>query len=167
MGFVHIGGKPHPKNASVVNQDPVVITKTVETERIVEVPVERIVIERVEVPVERNVYLDAPAQEKEIEVRYEQVNLKPLTDKHDELEHKAIKLENKHKLYQHETREQLEAHSRVLVHLRDRRNLDRKRRLQLIQRLKRHAAEQKLTTLKLKLAVGASLLLSLLSLLVK
>lgn len=62
---------------------------------------------------------------------------------------------------------ELEMQRRAIVAIKAQRDIDRSRRLMLIRRLKKAKAAQKRHDLKLKLAIGASLILSIVSLIVK
>lgn len=118
---------------------------------------------RVEVPVDRIV-------EKIIHIESPPVDLKPLEERIHKMEvgHKimaafAEKVSN----FNNGVMGELEMQRRALVAIKAQRDVDRKRRLQLIMKLKKQRDEQKVLNLRYKLAVGASLLLSILSLIIK
>ncbi len=62
---------------------------------------------------------------------------------------------------------ELEMQRRALVAIKHQRDIDRSRRLMLIQRMKKEQKAHKQSQKKMQLAVGASLLLSVISLLIK
>lgn len=62
---------------------------------------------------------------------------------------------------------ELEMQRRALVGIKTQRDIDRSRRLMLIRRMKKERAQAQKNELRLKLAIGASLLLSIVSLIVK
>jgi hypothetical protein len=116
--------------------------------------VDRVVVQEVQVPG------DTIVMEKE-------VDLKPLHDKHAELEAKLLHVGDVHNRLVQVVSNELENQRKALVALKKQRDIDRKRRLQLLKRLKKHRDEHKKSNLKLKLAIGASLLLSIVSLIAK
>ncbi len=164
MGFVHIGPTPHPKNASGVaglNGQEVVV-ETVEVEKIVEVPVEKIVVQRVEVPVEVERLVEVPVRE--VEVRHEKVDLAPLEKRQQELERKIIEADNRQGLKHAQLTDLLDAQGRALVGLKADSHLARKRKLEMLRKLKRERDAQAKLNKQLKLAIAASLILSIVSL---
>lgn len=118
--------------------------------QILEVPIDRIV------EVERIVHVEAP-----------QIDLNPLHVRLDKHESALIEL---HSIYQNLIRNlypELEMQRRALVAIKTQRDIDRNRRLILLKRIKKEQNAHRKTELKLKLAIAASLTLSIVSLIVK
>ena len=146
-------------------------TNVVYVDRIVEVPVHsEPIIEhtvthsehRVEVPVDRIVEV-----ERRVEVQAPPVDLQPLISKLQELDGMIrMVANNKNEFIKHASNE-LGMQSRALIAIKAQRDIDRSRRLMLIRRMRKEQNTHKKTELKLKLAIGASLLLSIASLIVK
>lgn len=127
------------------------------TERTIEVPVDRVV------EVERVVHVQAP-----------KVDLEPIYDKLLDLEGRLLIIAHNKNEFIKDASNELGMQSRALIAIKAQRDIDRNRRLMLIKRLKKERdalkneqnAHKKME-LKLKLAIGASLLLSIASLIVK
>jgi hypothetical protein len=139
-------------------------------DRIVEVPVasqpadpiiQRIET-RVEVPVDRIVEV-----EKVIHVESAKVDLEPIHTKLHELEARIrVTAQSKNQFIEQVIAE-LNMQRGALIALKTQRDIDRNRRLMLMKRIKKEHNAHKKTALFLKLAIGASLILSIVSLFVK
>lgn len=79
----------------------------------------------------------------------------------------SVKMMDVHQKWFGSIQNELEMQRRALVGLKAQRDVDRKRRLTLIKRMKKDQDIAKKHEFKLKLAIGASLLLSIVSLIVK
>ncbi len=110
-----------------------------------------------------------PVEKHFIETKVEAatVDLQPLHDKHKEIDAKLNKVIEVHNRLAQGAVNELEMQRRALVGLKVQRDVDRKRRLQLLKRLKKHRDQVKKSSLQMKLAVGASLLLSIITLILK
>lgn len=82
----------------------------------------------------------------------------------EDYEHALISIDNKHSQKHMQVNDYLELHSRALIGFKEQQLLDRKRRLQFIKKFKKEQAKQDKLILKLKLAVAASMILSLIAL---
>jgi hypothetical protein len=126
------------------------IVHTVET-KIVEVPIDRTV------EVEKVVYMS--------------VDLKPLEDKISDMEKATLYNFNHIAAVQDgwngKIITELEMQRRALVAIKQQRDIDRSRRLMLIQRIKKEQKAHDKTILKIKLVVSASILLSILTFIIK
>lgn len=131
--------------APQVSRPPDAIIQYVDREVIREIPVERIVIQQ---------------DTKEADLSPVHKKLK----QHEEVAD-SRHAENNHKF--NLVANELNMQSRALVGLKAQRDIDRSRRLMLIKRMKKERDAAQKNELKLKLAIGASLLLSIVSLIVK
>lgn len=127
--------------------------------------IEKEVIRHVEVPVYHDVVVEKSSDLSDI--------TKSLGNHKEALQLLVDKLhehnDNFNVLEQHSQKvaEELEMQRRALVALRSQRSVDRSRRLMLIHRLRKEKNSIKSLSFKLRLAVAASLLLSIVSLIVK
>lgn len=131
-------------------------------DRIVEVqtqadPIIQTIENRVEVPVDRIIEV-----EKLVKVPVD-VDLSIINTHISNHEEYLQSLSNQLKLVAGE----LEMQRRALVAIKTQRDIDRNRRLMLMNRIKKEHKAHKKSVLKFKLAIGASLLLSIVSLIVK
>lgn len=145
---VHVAPKVHyiEREVSVLSEPQIIETQV---EKLVEVPVDRIVeIEKlVEVP-----------------VKVDLSGIHAHISKHEQY---LMALQAQIDRNYGSIFSELEMQRRALVAIKAQRDVDRKRRLQLIMRLKKQRDEQKVWNLRCKLVMGTSLLLSILSLLIK
>ena len=138
--------------------------------------VDRPVIQHVEIPapetkapdaivqyVDREVIKEIPVEKVVVQKEMEQVDLSPI---HNHLQRHEDHLGNLTQFCK-AAQTELEMQRRALVGLKTQRDIDRNRKLLLIRRLKKEKAAHKSHSLKLKLAIGACLLLSIVSLVVK
>ncbi len=96
-----------------------------------------------------------------------EVDLKPLNDQYNHLAQVLVESHNRHSSILDQTKTALDMQSRALVGLKMQRDVDRKRRLQVIKRMKKHQAEYKKSKFQVKCAMGAMLLFSILTLILK
>ena len=140
-------------------QEPVVQYKYVEV-------ASEPIIQTIEIPVERVIEI-----EKLVQMEADQIDLEPIKRDLNEIK-KHILLESHKNVKDHTTvTTELEMQRRALVAIKTQRDIDRNRRLMLIRRMKKEKtamlAAQKKDILILKLAMGASLLIAIVSLIVK
>lgn len=163
--MIRISNRNHSQSSGGISAGPQIQY----VDRIVEVPVhihsqsepEIQVVER-EVPV-----VSERVVEKVVHIEAPQVDLAPIHERSNRHEKALIQL---HELYQnmaHSISGELEMQRRALVGLKTQRDIDRSRRLMLIRRMKKEQNLAKKREFKLKLAIGAGLLLSIVSLIVK
>lgn len=127
--------------------------------------------------VDREVIKEIPIEKVVIEYRDTEVDLSELkayAQKQQELNEEFKAVINRHADGIHQVmnwcngaKDELEMQRRALIGLKAQRDVDRKRRLTLIRRIKDERTKAQKHELKLKLAVGVSLLLSIVSLIVK
>jgi Inner membrane complex protein len=123
--------------------------------------------------VEKTVYVNVPeVVEKIVEVPtvvevQTPVNLEPLYANDNILKNKLVELGDYTNAQFKTVATELEMQRRALVSLKAQRDVDRTRRLQFIMRTKKQHAELKKTAKRLKIAIGACLLLSLMSFFIK
>ncbi len=139
-------------------------------DRVVEVPVDRIVETRVEVPMSSQV--EVPVDrivevEKIVHVLAEPVDLQPLHEKCQDLQIQLLSLADSTSDHLAVIKSELEMQRQALVALRTQRDIDRSRRLQLLRRLGQARDQHKAQLFKVKLAIAAGILLSIVSLVVK
>lgn len=136
-------------------------------DRLVEVPVEVASapeIVYVDREVIKEVHMEAPSEQI---ILKQEVDLAPI---HGDIE--EIRAVVNHNTAHYDQfldilRTNVDMQSRALVALKVQRDIDRSRRLMLMKRIKKEHNAHKKTALKLKLAIGASLLISIVSLIVK
>lgn len=137
-------------------------------ERIVEVQVaSEPEIQYVDREVIKEVHVEQEARQPDQIIVQEQVDLTPVTAAIEEIKMVMNHNTKHHNDYLDNLRVNSDMQSRALVALKMQRDVDRKRRLTLIKRMRKEQNAQKRYELKLKLAIGASLLLSIASLIVK
>lgn len=139
-------------------------------DRIVEVPVEVAStpeIVYVDREVIKEVHMEADATPAEQIILKQEVDLAPIHG--DIAEIRAVVNHNTahYDKFLDIIRTNVDMQSRALVALKMQRDIDRSRRLMLMKRIKKEHKAHKKTALKLKLAIGASLLISIVSLIVK
>jgi hypothetical protein len=127
--------------------------------------------------VDREVIKEVPVETVVVQYKETQVDLSDLRDyavKQQALNDELKKVINTHADTLHQlmnwcnaAKEEFEMQRRALIGLKAQRDVDRKRRLTLIRRMKTEQDKAQKRELKLKLAIGASLLLSIVSLIVK
>lgn len=96
-----------------------------------------------------------------------QVDLEPIYDKLFDLESKLMVAVDVNKNFRDKASMELEMQRRALVSLKAQRDIDRSRRLMFINRVKKENKARQAAELKLKLAIVASLMISIISLFVK
>lgn len=117
--------------------------------------------------VDREVVREVPVEHVVVHKEVKEVDLSPV---HNKIKHHQEVSDARHSEANHKfslVANELNLQSRALVGLKAQRDVDRKRRLTLIKKMKRQQDDAQKRELKLKLAVGASLLLSIVSLIVK
>lgn len=143
-------------------------------------------------PIVRYVYVETPAPQSETKIEYvdREVQVPAETDsdhrmlrewcqqrideqnvahawKLQDIRHDLTRADISNTNYLKLIADELEMQRRALVAIKMQRDVDRKRRLQLIQRLKRERDNNRELTFKIKLAMGASLLISILTFIIK
>lgn len=133
------------------NQNRVPEIQYIETvvEKIIEIPVIK------EIEVEKIVHV----QSDPIEVDFKSI--------YENLSQTLIESHSRHANQIEELQDMLELQGRALVQMKQDKNIDRGRRLQLLMRLKKHKEQDKKNKFKLHLAIVASCLLSVITLIVK
>lgn len=148
--MLRLSNRHQPQEVKYVSvpSEPRIVEKLVEVpiDRLVEVPVEKIV------EVEKRVEMPAPAVD--------------LSDIHANLKKHEQSLIHFNKASE-QVYTELEMQRRALISIKAQRDVDRKRRLQLIKRLKKQRDEQKQSDMHMKLAIGVGIILSILSLIIK
>ena len=145
-------------------------------DRVIEIPVE--VKGEVEVQyVDREVVKEIPVEKVVIQHQNHEAELNQLKEyaqKQQAFNEEAKLIVNRHADGIHQlmqwcnnAKEELEMQRRALVGLKAQRDVDRKRRLSFIKRVKKENDKQRNREFKLKLAVAASLLLTIISLILK
>jgi hypothetical protein len=107
------------------------------------------------------------AVERIIEEKAPVIDLQPIHEKHQEFDLKLMTIIQAHNQLANGVIGELEMQRRALVSLKAQRDIDRKRKLQLLKRLKKHHDKQKQVNFRYKLAIGASILFSILTLIIK
>jgi len=140
-------------------------TKIEYVDRIVEVPVETIVhaktADTIIQYVDRETIKEILVPGDTIVMEAQKIDLDPLHAKDQELEHKIQKLGEIHNNLANSVINELEMQRRALVSLKMQRDVDRKRRLQLINKLRKFRDDHKTSDWKYKAGIGISLLLHL------
>lgn len=138
----------------------------------VEVPVEKIVevekiIEKIVETSQLTDAVEATVIEKIVHVEAPAVDLTEIHEKIFDLESQQMVIVHSKNEFIRSASTELESQRRALVGIKAQRTIDRQRRLQFINRVKKERDEARKTIFKLKLAIGASLLISIVSLIVK
>lgn len=131
-------------------------------DRVVEVPAEKTVEY-----VDREVIKEMPG---ETIVIQKEANLDPVYNKFQEHETRLTRHDAEHQVNTKKSQmvaEELEMQRRALVAIKTQRDIDRSRRLLLIRKLRKERQHIEKQELKLKLAIGASFLLTILSFFIK
>jgi hypothetical protein len=136
-------------------------------DRIVEVPIEVPMVSKPEIIyVDREIIKEVIIPGETVMVPQE-IDLSPIQAQIDEIKmviNHNVKNTDSHLNNIHTN---LDMQSRALIALKMQRDVDRNRRLMLIKRIRKEQKAHKKTELKLKLAIGASLIISIASLIVK
>lgn len=138
------------------NQDPIVQFKYITTEAPTQIEY-----------IEKEIVKEVPVETIIVQRETEAVDMKPIYDKLFDIESQLMVNAHINKEFREKAATELEMQRRALVGLKAQRDIDRNRRLMLINRIKKEQKARKATDLKLKLAIIASLMISIISLVVK
>lgn len=149
--MIRVSNKKHPEKEIAGPQVHFV-------DRVVEVPVEQPPLIE---------YIDRPVETVVVQKEVEKVDLQPLHDKNAELDNKINIIVQRFNEIMTHVGSELEMQRRAFIAVKMQRDIDRKRRLMFIRRIRKEHKKLQKQEFVLKCALGASFLLTVISLIIK